>query len=250
MEDDIESYVSASEWAQAFRELQENWPEPEPEQTWDVLVLAPCVHAWSDIIRLSKTKGFIKQRLSLLKLAPQVQEAVRRRDIDFSAARALGGLPLDEQVQVLDESIAEETEARKTWNERRAKMADLPGVKRAKIYDPLNDDEEEEEEEEVEEEVEKIRKPRQSKNRPDPKAKTSTVKRVTRRRKREKAAATGATKPVEERLAEKTKEWVIAFIDDFSSGKGLDESSTPQQVRSILKKYTAFLLERRALVLR
>lgn len=197
--------------------------------------------------KLSKTKGFIKQRLSLIKVAPSVQEAVRRRDIDFSAARVLCSLPIEEQEAVLEESIAEETAARKVIHERRAKMADLPGVKRAKVYDPMDESEEEEEEEEV---VEKIRKPRSSKTKPDPKAKTSTVKRVTRRKKREKTAGSVAAKPTAERLDERTKEWLAAFIDDDTSGKGLDESSTPQQVRNLLKRYTAFLLERRALVLR
>lgn len=51
MEDDIESYVSGSEWGTAFRELKEYWPG----DTWDVLVLAPCVHSWSNITKEGKT---------------------------------------------------------------------------------------------------------------------------------------------------------------------------------------------------
>jgi ParB family chromosome partitioning protein len=201
--------------------------------------------------KISKTKGFVKQRLTLTKAAPEVQEAVRRGDIEFSGARALCGLPKEEQANALQEAVAEEAEARKDRDERKAKMLDLPGVVRAESGETSDEEEKGEAKGEANADSEdKQRKQRVSKKKTEPKAKTSTVKRITRRRKRDKAGAQTTARPVAERLEEKTKEWVAGFIDEDTKGKGLDEQLSAQSARNLLKRFTAYLLEQRALMVR
>jgi uncharacterized Zn finger protein (UPF0148 family) len=47
MEDDIELYEKPNIWKDAWNELEMEWPN----QTWDVLIWAPCVHSWSSIVK-------------------------------------------------------------------------------------------------------------------------------------------------------------------------------------------------------
>lgn len=198
--------------------------------------------------KIGKTKGFVKQRLTLLKVHPEVQNALRRGEIEFSAARALSGLSKDEQPAALAEAINEENEARKARDEKKAKILELSGLT------PPEEEKTEEEDGSGEERPEtteaKERKPRKSLKKPEPKAKTSTVKRVTRRRKREKAGKQQVTKGTEERLAEKSKEWVAGFIDEDTKGKGLEDSLSAMEARNLLKRYSKYLLDQRVLIVR
>lgn len=199
---------------------------------------------------IGKTKGFVRQRLSLLKAAPEIQEAVRRGEIEFSAARALCGLPASEQATVLSEAIKEDEDARIARLAREAAQPSLIEEKTSEVVPETNEPKVEtkasKDETKAAEKEPKQRKPKKTPE--GVKAKTSTVRRVTKRAKRQ----TNQTpiKPIEERLQEKSQEWVVGFIDEDTKGVGIEDGLTALKVRNLMKRFCKYLLEQKVLLVR
>lgn len=62
------------------------------------LLVAECGRAESVATRLGKTPGWVSQRRSLLKLAPELQSALRRGELALRLARSLAKVPPEDQV--------------------------------------------------------------------------------------------------------------------------------------------------------
>ncbi len=63
------------------------------------VLVEECGQATLAAQRLQKTKGWVSQRLALLKLAPELQAALRRGELAIREARSLARVPLEEQVK-------------------------------------------------------------------------------------------------------------------------------------------------------
>ncbi|MGV9336522.1 ParB/RepB/Spo0J family partition protein [Nocardia sp. NPDC003726] len=61
-------------------------------------LVAECGTAEAAAAQLKKTGGWVSQRRALLKLAPELQAALRRGDLAVRVARSLAKVPLEEQV--------------------------------------------------------------------------------------------------------------------------------------------------------
>ncbi|MGV9336503.1 ParB/RepB/Spo0J family partition protein [Nocardia sp. NPDC003726] len=61
-------------------------------------LVAECGTAEAAAAQLKKTAGWVSQRRALLKLAPELQAALRRGDLAVRVARSLAKVPLEEQV--------------------------------------------------------------------------------------------------------------------------------------------------------
>lgn len=57
-----------------------------------------CGRADEAATRLHRTKGWVSQRLALLRLAPELQTALRRGELAIREARSLARVPLEQQV--------------------------------------------------------------------------------------------------------------------------------------------------------
>lgn len=62
------------------------------------LLVAECGRADAAAARLGKTEGWVSQRRALLKLAPELQTALRRGELAVRLARSLARVPLEQQV--------------------------------------------------------------------------------------------------------------------------------------------------------
>lgn len=63
------------------------------------LLVTECGRATLAAERLQKTKGWVSQRLALLKLAPELQSALRRGELAIREARSLARVPHELQVR-------------------------------------------------------------------------------------------------------------------------------------------------------
>lgn len=61
-------------------------------------LVVECGHAGQAARRLHRTDGWVSQRRALLKLAPELQTALRRGELAIREARDLARVPLEEQV--------------------------------------------------------------------------------------------------------------------------------------------------------
>lgn len=61
-------------------------------------LVVECGTAEAAAVQLKKTAGWVSQRRALLKLAPELQAALRRGDLAIRVARSLAKVPLEEQV--------------------------------------------------------------------------------------------------------------------------------------------------------
>ncbi|MGW4774223.1 ParB/RepB/Spo0J family partition protein [Nocardia sp. NPDC004278] len=61
-------------------------------------LVAECGHAGEAAKRLNRTEGWVSQRRALLKLAPELQEALRGGELAVRVARSLAQVPREEQV--------------------------------------------------------------------------------------------------------------------------------------------------------
>ncbi|MBC2592343.1 ParB/RepB/Spo0J family partition protein [Rhodococcus aetherivorans] len=62
------------------------------------LLVTECGRADAAAARLGKTEGWVSQRRALLKLAPELQTALRRGELAVRHARSLARVPLEQQV--------------------------------------------------------------------------------------------------------------------------------------------------------
>lgn len=62
------------------------------------LMVVECGRAETVATKLGKTAGWVSQRRALLKLAPELQSALRRGELAIRQARALAQVPLEKQV--------------------------------------------------------------------------------------------------------------------------------------------------------
>ncbi|WP_137726563.1 ParB/RepB/Spo0J family partition protein [Prescottella subtropica] len=62
------------------------------------LMVTECGRAETVALKLGKTPGWVSQRRALLKLAPELQAALRRGELAIRQARALAQVPLERQV--------------------------------------------------------------------------------------------------------------------------------------------------------
>lgn len=65
------------------------------------LLVKECGSGKAAAEQMSRTPGWVTQRLNLLKLAPQIQAAVRAREVPLREVRDLHKLAVDEQVEAL-----------------------------------------------------------------------------------------------------------------------------------------------------
>ncbi len=61
-------------------------------------LVAECANTEEAAARLHRTKGWVSQRRALLRLAPELQTALRRGELAIREARSLAQVPLQEQV--------------------------------------------------------------------------------------------------------------------------------------------------------
>ncbi|EME67350.1 putative transcriptional regulator [Rhodococcus ruber BKS 20-38] len=75
------------------------------------LLVTECGRADAAAARLGKTEGWVSQRRALLKLAPELQIALRRGELAVRHARSLARVPLEQQVD--------------TWQAQQNKATDM-----------------------------------------------------------------------------------------------------------------------------
>lgn len=75
------------------------------------LLVEECGQATLAAERLQKTKGWVSQRLALLRLAPELQSALRRGELAIREARTLARVPHEQQVRRWQAALAREQNA-------------------------------------------------------------------------------------------------------------------------------------------
>ncbi|WP_342661384.1 Nucleoid occlusion protein (plasmid) [Rhodococcus ruber] len=84
------------------------------------LLVTECGRADAAAARLGKTEGWVSQRRALLKLAPELQIALRRGELAVRHARSLARVPLEQQVDFW------QAQQNKTTGKEDAGDVDLP----------------------------------------------------------------------------------------------------------------------------
>ncbi|MBV8349952.1 MAG: peptide transporter [Mycolicibacterium sp.] len=75
-------------------------------------LVAECGRADEAARRLRKTEGWVSQRRALLKLAPELQAALRAGELAVRVARSLARVPLEQQVAAWQAALDKEAAAR------------------------------------------------------------------------------------------------------------------------------------------